>query len=120
MKNDKIELKLPSKPEYISLIRLTASSVANNMNLNIDEIEDIKVCISEACTNVLNFNHTGEINVVFNLKEDGLYIDINDVLEDIPEDLEDAKQGQMGLLIINSLMDKVDFKDSHITMVKYI
>lgn len=120
MTNDKIELKLPSKPEYISLIRLTASSVANNMDLNIDEIEDIKVCISEACTNVLNFNSTEEIKVSFTLKEDGIYIDINDVLEDIPGDLDNAKQGEMGLLIINSLMDKVEFKETYMTMVKYI
>lgn len=118
--NDTIELKLPSKMEYISLIRLTASSVANNMELNIDEIEDIKVCISEACINVLNFNKTEEINVLFNLKEDGIYIQIKDVVEDISEDLEHSRQGKMGLLIINSLMDKVEFEDSHITMIKYI
>lgn len=118
--NDKIELKLPSKPEYISLIRLTASSIANNMDLDVDEIEDIKVCISEACINVLNFADTEEINVLFNLKEDGIYIEIKDVLEDIPEDVEHSKQGIMGLLIINSLMDSVEFKDSHIIMIKYI
>lgn len=118
--NDKIELKLPSKPEYISLVRLTASSIANNMELNIDEIEDLKVSLSEACTNVINFKDSEELNILFTLKEDGIYVDIEDVLEDIPEDLDNAKQGQMGLLIINSLMDKVEFKDSHITMVKYI
>ena len=118
--NDKIELKLPSKPEYISIVRLTASSIANNMELNIDEIEDIKVCISEACINVLNFNDTEELEIVFTLQEDGLCIDINHVIEDIAEDLDNAKQGQMGLLIINSLMDKVEFKDSHISMIKYV
>nr|WP_300002740.1 ATP-binding protein [Tissierella sp.] len=118
--NDKIEIKLPSKPEYISLVRLTASSIANNKGLNIDEIEDLKVSLSEACTNVINFNDSEELNILFTLKEDGIYVDIEDVLEDIPEDLDNAKQGQMGLLIINSLMDKVEFKDTGITMVKYI
>lgn len=118
--NDRIELKVPSKREYISLIRLTSSSIANNMELNVDEIEDIKVCISEACINVLNFSETEEIIVLFNLKEDGIYIEIKDVVENIPEELEHSKQGNMGLLIINSLMDKVEFTDSHITMIKYI
>lgn len=118
--NDKIELKLPSKLEYISLIRLTASSLANTMDLDVDQIEDIKVSISEACVNVLNFSQTEVINVVFNLKEDGIYIEIKDVLENIPEDSKHANQGEMGLLIINSLMDKVEFKDSSINMIKYI
>lgn len=118
--NDKIELKLPSKLDYISLIRLTASSLANNMDLNVDQIEDIKVSISEACVNVLNFSETEEIKVVFNLKEDGIYIDIKDVLEDIPEGSKHAHQAEMGLLIIRSLMDKVEFTDSSINMIKYI
>ena len=74
--NDRIELNVPSKLEYISLIRLTASSIANNIDLDIDEIEDIKVCISEACVNILNFNPEEEINIVFQLKEDGIFINI--------------------------------------------
>ncbi|MGO1469037.1 MAG: ATP-binding protein [Tissierella sp.] len=118
--NDIIELKIPSKLDYISLIRLTASSIANSIKLNVDEIEDIKVCISEACINVLNFSHTKEINIQFQLEDEKISISINDVLEDIPKDKENEKQGNMGLLIINSLMDKVEFKNDKITMIKYI
>lgn len=118
--NDIIELNIPSKLEYLSLIRLTASSIANNIKLNVDEIEDIKVCISEACINTLNFSDTEEINVQFELTDEGMSISIKNVLEDIPEDKENEKQGKMGLLIINSLMDKVEFKDDKITMIKYI
>ncbi len=118
--NDMIKLTVPSKIEYISLIRLTASSLANNMNLNIEEIEDIKVCISEACVNILNFSTTKEINIIFKLDEEGISINIESVLEDIRDDLEHSKQGKMGLLIINSLMDKVEFSDGQINMIKYI
>ncbi len=118
--NDNIELKIPSKIEYISLIRLTASSIANNMELNVDEIEDIKVCISEACINVLNFSSTEEIDILFQLRDKRIFISIDDVLEDIPADAENEKQGKMGLLIINSLMDEVKFENGKITMIKYI
>lgn len=118
--NDIIELNIPSKLEYISLIRLTASSIANSMKLNVDEIEDIKVCISEACINILNFSDTKEINIQFELRDEVISISINDFLEDIPGNKKNEKQGKMGLLIINSLMDKVEFKDNKITMIKYI
>lgn len=117
---DKVELKFPSKAEYISLVRLAASSVANTMELNVDEIEDIKVCISEACMNALNFNENEQIEAVFDLKDDGIYITIKDVVKDIPADMKYSKQGEMGLLIINSLMDNVEFKDGYMTMVKTI
>lgn len=118
--SDKIELKLPNKVDYISLVRLTASSVANNMEVNVDEIEDIKVCISEACMNTLNFSDDENIEITFDLKDDGIYIKIKNVVEDIPADKKYSKQGEMGLLIINSLMDKVEFKDGYMTMVKFI
>ena len=48
---DKIELTLPNKPEYVSIARLTASVIANNMGFAIKEIEDIKVEIGEEGTN---------------------------------------------------------------------
>lgn len=47
---DKIVLKIPKKSEYMSTIRLTTSALANLNGFNIDEIEDIKVIISEICT----------------------------------------------------------------------
>ncbi len=117
---DRIELNVPSKIDYISLIRLTASSVANSLDLNVDDIEDIKVCISEACVNTINFSDKDTINIVFCLEEKQISIEIEDVLEDIGEDLENSKQGEMGLLIIKSLMDKVEFQEDKLTMIKYI
>jgi serine/threonine-protein kinase RsbW len=51
---DNIVLKIPKKSEYISTIRLTTSALANLNNFNVDEIEDIKVIISEICTFFIN------------------------------------------------------------------
>ena len=44
-----IELSLPANAAYVSAARLTASSIANRVNFDIDEIEDIKSAVSEAC-----------------------------------------------------------------------
>lgn len=118
--NDIVELKVPSKLEYISLVRLASSSIANAFNLNVDEIEDIKVCVNEACVNILNFSDAREIDIKFSLIKDRINISIKNVVENISEDAEYSKQGEMGLLIINSLMDEVEFKNNTITMVKYI
>lgn len=117
---DSIELNIPSKVDYISIIRLTSSSLANNLGFNVDDIEDIKVCISEACVNILNFSDTKQINILFCLEDDNISISIDNVLKDIDDELENSKQGKMGLLIINSLMDKVEFQEDKLTMIKYI
>jgi len=120
MPKDSICLNTPSKLNYISLIRLTASSIAHNSKLNIDEIEDIKVCVSEASINVLNFTKSDEIAIKFDVYEDKLVIRIKDVSEKISNEENNYEEGELGLLIIKSLMDHVKFSHDGIEMVKYI
>lgn len=118
--NNIVELNVPSRLEYIGVARLTSSSIANTFDLNVDQIEDIKVCVNEACVNVLNFSDSEQIKMEFSSNEDSMIIKIDSVVENIPEGTKHTKQGEMGLLIISSLMDEVSFEDNAITMVKYI
>lgn len=48
-KTENIELTLPVNAAYVSAARLTASSISNRMGFNIEDIEDIKAAVSEAC-----------------------------------------------------------------------
>lgn len=117
---DIVRLNIPKKPSYISLVRLTASGIAYNMALTIDEIEDIKVSIGEACINSLNFSEEDEISLVFQIEENKLSITVSGVKEDIPDLLDEKKERELGLLIIKSLMDEVMFNEKGIEMIKYI
>ncbi|NLY85393.1 MAG: histidine kinase [Tissierellia bacterium] len=120
MNKDIVRLNIPKKPSYISLVRLTASGIAYNMALTIDEIEDIKVSIGEACINSLNFSEEDEISLVFQIEENKLSITVSGVKEDIPDLLDEKKERELGLLIIKSLMDEVMFNEKGIEMIKYI
>lgn len=120
MNKDIVRLNIPKKPSYISLVRLTASGIAYNMALTIDEIEDIKVSIGEACINSLNFSEEDEISLVFQIEENRLSITVSGVKEDIPDLLDEKKERELGLLIIKSLMDEVMFNEKGIEMIKYI
>lgn len=120
MINDVIKLSIPPKPSYISLVRLTTSGIAHSMGLNIDDIEDIKVCIGEACINALSVNNSEEIMLVFEVKKDRLTIKINNVVEETSDKMEVFKELELGLLIIKSLMDEVYFSEFGIEMIKYI
>ena len=40
---DLIEMKIPAKPEYVGIIRLTLSGVASRMGYVYEEIEDLKL-----------------------------------------------------------------------------
>lgn len=120
MNKDIINMTIPKKADYISLVRLTASGIGYSMALNLEDIEDIKVSIGEACINSLLLNDKAMISLTFEIDEEKLKIIVSDVRENIPESLEERKERELGLLIIKSLMDEVCFNEKGIEMIKYI
>ena len=49
-----VRLFLPDKPEFLLVARLATSGVGLRAGLTVDDIEDLKVAVAEACTNVIN------------------------------------------------------------------
>lgn len=116
---DSIKLTIPCKAEYISVVRLTASSIASNIGMNIEDIEDIKVSIAEACINAMVDKEM--LDISFNIYKDRLSIYVDNVEENREKTLNSTnKQDGLGMLIIKSLMDEVYFTDKGVEMTKYI
>ncbi|BEP27677.1 ATP-binding protein [Helicovermis profundi] len=112
---DSILISLPLKSEYISVARLTASIIANKVGFDIEEIEDIKVAIGEACNNaVLHANKEGEFNIKFEVSENTFEAEIIDNGRGFEynnyktPDLENPKDHGLGIFIMKSLMDNVE------------
>ena len=54
-----LELDVPSSPEYIAIVRLVVASVASSRRALADErIDDLKLAVSEACTNAIEANRS--------------------------------------------------------------
>ena len=52
-----LELDVPSSPEYIAIVRLVVASVAGSRRALADErVDDLKLAVSEACTNAIEAN----------------------------------------------------------------
>ena len=115
--SDILRFSVPGKPEYVSIIRLAVSSAANTAGFNIEEIDDIKIAVSEACTNVVchgQLNENDVYEVICNIGENEFFISVEDKAGgyDVDEykkpSIDELKPGGMGLYIIQALMDKVD------------
>lgn len=122
---DYIEMKIPSKPEYVGIIRLTLSGIASRMGFNYDEIEDLKIATSEACTNAVQHayknNENGEVLVGFGLYKNKLEVMVADEGESLDfqqardsagpyqanDSVEFLREGGLGLYLIETLMDEV-------------
>lgn len=53
-----LELSVPPRAEYIAVVRLVVSSLATaRRTLSDNRIDDLKLAVSEACTNAIEANH---------------------------------------------------------------
>src|SRR5699024_282851 len=79
---DFIELKIPAKAEYVGVLRLSMSGIASRMGFSYEAIEDLKVALSEAATNVVAHAYEkkekGERTLGFGIYEDRLEVMVSD------------------------------------------
>lgn len=117
---DTIILVLPSKPEYVSVARLTVSGIASRMGFDIEEVEDIKLAVAEACTNAIKHGYKecpGEYEVKASVEGNCLSISVSDKgcgfeMENVKcPDCNNLKEGGMGLFIIRTLMDDAELEN---------
>ena len=114
---EQIRISLPGKPEYVSIARLTASVIANQMGFNIDDVEDIKVAVGEACNNAVLHGKSPEevFDIVFDVRDGRIVIEVSDngVGFDLDEykapELGELKENGLGIFIMKTLMDEVEF-----------
>ncbi|MDR2609912.1 MAG: ATP-binding protein [Clostridiales Family XIII bacterium] len=115
--NDHIKLVIPCKPEYVSTVRLMVSSVASRAGFNIEAIEDMKVAVSEACTNIINHSKLcgeDEYRVMCTRGTDRMEILVED--DGVGFDAvgrPEVEQGKisesgLGIFIIKALMDEAE------------
>jgi serine/threonine-protein kinase RsbW len=50
---DVVEVRVPAHASYVSTLRLTAASLAARCELTIDDIEDLRLAVDEACALLL-------------------------------------------------------------------
>jgi serine/threonine-protein kinase RsbW len=118
---DTMILSVPGKAEYVSTVRLAVSSLAVKSGFDVEAIEDIKVAVSEACSNILCHSNIGEEHlyrvectlskgrIEITVVDDGDGFDTNSYEEPNPDCLQ---VGGLGIYIIKALMDEV-YVDSH-------
>ena len=106
---DKVLLRIPKKSEYMSTIRLTSSALSNLKGFNIDEIEDIKVVISEICTFFINNlkNNSDDFQINYEIFPDKLAVTVADLNEGRLSD--DCLKDNMSIMIIESLSDTYNY-----------
>jgi len=132
-------LKIPSQSDNLAIIRDVVAKVASRVGFDTDEASKIELAVDEACTNVIkhayanNSNQMIEVSIKVDQKK--LIIIVADKgkgfnpdkikLPDLNESIKEGRKGGLGLCLIKTLMDKVEFEikpglKNQVKMIKYI
>ena len=111
-----VELRIPCRAEWVALVRLATAAVANRLHFSIEEIEDVKLAVAEACTAVIQHAAHGEfIEVTFETMPAALHMHVRDsgrASGGSPVralDFEEARSAGLGVFLIRTLMDEVSY-----------
>lgn len=138
---DYVEIRIPAKPQFVSVIRLTISGLAARVGFFYDDIEDMKIAVSEAVTNVVQHAYRdwdeGEIVIGCALYKNKMEIMVSDYgngfnFEEIKsqigpyredENIISLREGGLGLYLMETLMDEVRVTNEGgvtVFMTKYV
>jgi serine/threonine-protein kinase RsbW len=115
-----VELRIPSRPEWVVLARLAAATVANRLHFPIEEIEDVKLAVAEACAAAIQHEGHGEfIDLTCEALSGSLRIRVRDSGRhglQRPEarnmNFDEARIAGLGVFLIRTLMDEVSYDAS--------
>ncbi|MBY9077054.1 anti-sigma B factor RsbW [Paenibacillus sp. HN-1] len=120
----KVMLQLPASAEYVDIVRLNLYGIASKMGFSYEDIEDMKVAVSEACNNSVLYAYgqqDGIVDVIFEVSADALSITVKDEGESFDKadasaeritlhdkELGDVQIGGLGFYLMQALMDEVN------------
>ena len=129
-----VRLTIPAKPEYITLGRLALTGLSRLHPVSDEVLGDLKLALTEACTNSVRHAYDGGegiVEILYELHSDRLVIEVTDSGEgfDLREPERDASgelsEGGLGITIIQALADELEIGErrgggSRLRFVKFL
>jgi serine/threonine-protein kinase RsbW len=114
-----LELEFPPKPEYVRIARHATAALALLHDLPNDVVDDVRLAVSEACTNALAGAQADDpIRLLAWGQSDGMLIEVQDrgtglgvAVAGAPTDLDTEEmpfERALSLPIIRGLVDKLE------------
>ncbi len=111
-----VRVDIPAQAEWVAVARLAVAAVASRQRFSVEDIEDIKLAVAEACTNAIQSGPDGPIEIMCDASDDELVLTVRHrgrgpalgTVED--ERIGDAgRTEELGVFLIRALMDNVEY-----------
>ena len=110
-----VRLTIPAKAEYITLGRLALTALGRLQELPEETLGDLKLALTEACTNSVRHAYGddgGVVEIVYELHPDRLVVEVSDEgpgftppESEAAEEQDELSEGGLGIAIIKALTD---------------
>jgi serine/threonine-protein kinase RsbW len=102
--SDSIELRVPADPAYLAVIRTATAGLAARLDLTLDEIEDLRIAVDEACALLLDHRtHIGEnLTALFTIGSDALDVHVTGPITVLPD------RGCFAWSVLEALVGRVE------------
>jgi serine/threonine-protein kinase RsbW len=109
-----VRLRIPAKPEYITLVRLALSGISRFRPLSDETLGDLKLAVTEACSNSVRHGYgeagEGVVEIHYELQPDRLVVEVMDDGPGFATEgggpTEDLAEGGLGIEIIKAVSDE--------------
>ena len=117
-----VRLTIPARAEYITLGRLALTAIAGLRPLSDETLHDLKLALTEACTNSVKHAYGedgGSVDIVYELLSDRLAVEVGDAGSGFEpggahgdgSTEDDLEEGGLGIEIIRALTDEVEIAE---------
>lgn len=71
------EVRVPADSAYVAVVRLATAAIAARLDFTLDDIEDLKIAVGEACALVLAGTDGGTLQAAYQLSPDRIGVEIS-------------------------------------------
>ena len=73
-----VELRLPAESAYVAVLRMTTAGLAARLDFTLDDIEDLRMAVGEACALVLEHAvPQGDLHATFDLSDGSIRVSVS-------------------------------------------
>jgi serine/threonine-protein kinase RsbW len=101
LEDQRVELRFPGSPAFLRLARLATADAGSRAGLDVDEIEDLRIAVSEMCA-MVGTDGT-QVELVFRQSDGAVHIDGVGAASEL-----DGENAEMARALVAAVVDEQD------------
>ena len=112
-----VELRIPADSAYLAVLRTATAGLAARLDFTLDDIEDLRIAVDEACAMVLPLARVGsDLNCAFELAEGSLTVAVSALCDEPRQPSRDGFAWTVLAALTTSLSADVDGERLTVTL----